>query len=220
MAKTIEQLEQEQVLAANILKRAQTNFATKNNALIKARKAEEAKVTMTLALALEAEVPSGWNARGDAFLTQLSFKGDWKGTGLRNGMGHWGTTKQSVLTIGINHTWDDAQLLVTATLLQQVVPLIRPGQLEGTLKLMSKGSSVDSATLRCFDIAESSCKEDGDFKLGQISETEWVVFDQRDVGRSWGRARITGSLMECLQEIRSNLWSSGGHRETEDHCHC
>lgn len=221
MAKTIEQLEQDVARAKAIYLRAQASFTARNNALIAARKAEEAKVTMTLALALEAEVPSGWNQRGDAFLSQLSFKGAWKGSGLRNGMGHWGTTKQNILTVYVNHTWDDVKLLTLATLLQQVVPLIRPGQIEGNLKLMSKGASVDAATLRCFDIAENSMKMDGDYRLGQISETEWVVFDGRNVGTSWGRAQMTGSLMECLQEIRANLWHEGGVREDDDcHCHC
>lgn len=208
MAKTIEQLVEAQKRASDAFERARDNFHIANNALIKARKAEEAKIEMTLAYALEGLVGSGWNERGSQYLQNLSWKGEWKDTGLRSNGSYWNTTNQHQLTISLDAKWDDAKLQVLERLIDKIVPLYRTGAVTGTLKLTSKGASVDLSTLRVFDITEHSLKEDGDYKLGQISNTEWVVFNLRNV--SYGRAEETGSLLECLQYVRANLSYSGG----------
>jgi hypothetical protein len=210
VAKTIEQLVETQKRASDAFERARNNFHIANNALIAARKAEEAKIEMTLAYALEGKVDSGWNERGAQYLQNLSWKGEWKGTGLRSNSSHWNNTHQHQLTVYLDARDDDAKLATLEKLMNKVVSLYRPGAVTGTLKLTSKGASVDASTLRVFDITEHSLKLDGDYQIGQISETEWVVYDLRHINTSYGRALETGTLLECLRYIRDNLSHTGG----------
>jgi len=216
VAKTIEQLTANLDRARDALKRAQDNFHIAHNAFTTAQLAEEAKEAMTLEKALETNVASGWNKRGDAYLSQLSWKGAWQGSGLRNGGGHWCRTDQNCLTVAVNHKWDDDKLVTLSQLIESVLPVIRPGMFEGTLKLTSKGAAVKTDLMRGFNIAEHTLSRYNDWKLAWIQGDEWAIFDHRDIDRSWGRARITGSLLECLKEIRQYLWSEGGTYSEED----
>jgi hypothetical protein len=114
--------------------------------------------------------------------------------------------------------WDRAKLVTLAALINKVTPLLKPGVHEGSLKLMSKGSSIDASVLRIFDITDHYLCAKGNYQLGQINETEWVVFDSDDIGKSWGRAEQTGTLMECLEYIQQRHSYEGGVYEDDDCC--
>lgn len=218
MAKTIAELEVVEARLRKSVESAQAKWKRANDLLIKARKAEEAKEEMTLALALETYLPSGWNQRGYDFLNELTWKGEWFRTGLQAGSGHWCETMQNQLKVAVNHTWDDAKLEALEQHILKVIPLIKPGVFKGSLKTLSKGGQVDSSTLKVLSIFEHDLSRYSDWNLGRMEDGEWIVFDSRVIGRSYGRARFIGTLLECLQEIRSGLWYEGGPtREDNDY---
>jgi hypothetical protein len=210
MARTIEQLEALEARYRERYFKAQALWKRTNDALVKARKAEEAKVEMDLQMALESHVASGWNERGYNFLNDLTWKGEWKKTGLQATGGGWVKTDQQQVKVALGYRWDDEKLKVLAGHVEKVIPLIRPGMFEGPLKLLSKGSSVQANTLRCLSIFEHNLSENADWNLGLMEDGEWVIFDSRIVNRSYGRARFVGTLMECLREIADHLWYEGG----------
>ena len=49
-----------------------------------------------------------------------------------------------------------------------------------------------------------------------MPDGNWVIFDSYNAKYSWGRARLTGSLLDCLEEVRQYLWYDGGTRDEED----
>ena len=216
MAKTIAELVVVEARLRKSVESAQAKWKRANDLLINAHKAEEAKEEMTLALALETYLPSGWNERGDQYLNALTWKGEWFRTGLQGGSGHWNKTKQNQLKIAVNYTWDDAKLEALEQHILKVIPLIKAGVFEGDLKTLSKGGRVDAATLKVISIFEHDLSAGGDWNLGLMEDGEWIVFDSRDVGQSYGRARFIGTLMECLQEIRTTLWYEGGPYSDDD----
>jgi hypothetical protein len=180
----------------------------------------ESRQTLDFENALVARLPSGDNVKGMNWLEARTWKGDWKGTGLMYSGSYWPNTNQYCLTVRLNHQWDDAKLAETAKLIEDAIEVVKAGQFDdqaGDLKLMSKGSAVALNELKVLDIREYELSANADWKLALMPDDQWVIFDARNAGYTWGRARLVGSLVDCLGEIRQYLWAEGGEEPQEDY---
>lgn len=178
----------------------------------------ESRQEATLENMLQARLPSGDNVVGMHWLENRSWKGEWKDTGLMYSGCHWPLTNQYSLTVRLNHKWDDSKLNDLAKLIGDTIQVIKPGQFDaGDLKLMSKGSRVPLKDLRVLDIRDHELNENYDWKLALMPDGEWAIFDARRVKYDWERARLVGSLVDCLKEIRQHLWATGGEYREEDY---
>lgn len=167
---------------------------------------------------LETYLPSGENTIGYKWLQDKSWKGDWKDTGLIYAGSTWNNTNQRILTVRIpSRSFTDQQLSDLEKLIQGIMPSIKAGAYDaksGDLKLMSKGSSVPLKDLKVLSIQDPGCGEFSSWNLAEMPDGNWVIFDAYTADKSWGRARLTGTLLECLQEVRQYL--SNDPRNSDD----
>lgn len=224
-AMTPEQLEGQISMLQDIFDNSLKAYKQANAKLLKDREALrkvqlelESRQEATLENMLQARLPSGDNVVGMHWLENRSWKGEWKDTGLMYSGCHWPLTNQYSLTVRLNHKWDDAKLNDLAKLIGDTIQMIKPGQFDaGDLKLMSKGSRVPLKDLRVLDIRDHEFNENYDWKLALMPDGEWAIFDARRVKYDWERARLVGSLVDCLKEIRQHLWATGGEYREEDY---
>ena len=221
---TIEQLEAQQaaVLASYEVVAAAAKKAeqARNREREKLRKIQleiESRREVTLENMLEVYLPSGENSVGYQWLQDKTWKGEWKDTGLMFQGCYWPETNQRQLTVRLKSSDSDEKLDKLVELLNSIMPSIKAGAYEekrGKLKLMSKGSSVPLNDLKILEISDAGLSRYANWQLGAMPDGEWVIFDSYNAKYDWGRARIVGTLRECLDEIRCYL--SADRREEED----
>lgn len=226
-AMTPEQLEGQISMLQDIFDNSLKAYKQANAKLIKDREALrlvqlelESRQEVTLESMMQARLPSGDNVVGMNWLENRTWKGEWKDTGLMYSGTHWPRSNQYSLTVRLNHQWDDVKLADLAKLIEDTIQVVKPGQYEaedGDLKLMSKGSRVALEDLRILDIRDRELNEYCDWKLALMPDGEWAIFDARRVKYNWERARLVGSLVDCLQEIRQHLWATGGEYREEEY---
>lgn len=185
---------------------------------IKKLEAQRAQIVpQTLAEALVTYTKTGENSEGYKALQERTYKGDWKDTGFGMFGEYWVETNQRCLSLRLDRTWDDERLAKLIPIIEEVMPAILPGAAvdkydkDAPLKLTSKGASADPKTIKVLQIR--TCGYETNWMLGLMADGDWVVFDQRNM--RYNRARLTGTLMECLQDARTHL-AAEGWPETSD----
>lgn len=184
------------------------------NALKKLQERRADLVPLTVEQALQSHVDHGENGLGLKILRDMAV---FKGTGLSVSGSYWNQTNQWQLRVQLNYRSDRATIEKLARAIEEMAPMVKAGALEdtyGPLKTMSKGASVKVSELKAFDIFEHTLSMNSNWLLAQKPDGEWLIFDQRYY--RWGRARIVGTLLECLEEISNGLWYDGGPRCEED----
>jgi hypothetical protein len=68
--------------------------------------------------------------------------------------------------------------------------------------------------LKVLDISAADLNQYHNWQLAEMPSGEWVIFDSYNAKYDWGRARIVGTLRECLEEIRRYL--NIDYKEDED----
>lgn len=221
---TIEQLEAQSaaVLASYeatvaVAKKAEEARNREREKLRKIQLEIESRREVNLANMLEVYLPSGENQVGYKWLENRTWKGEWKGTGLFYMGSYWQNTNQRCLTVRLESTDSNEKLDKLVEVIDAVMPSIKAGIYEdkrGNLKLMSKGSSVPLKDLKILDISDAGLGRDYNWQLGMMPDGEWTIFDAYNAKYDWGRARMVGTLRECLDEIRRNLNSD--QRDEDD----
>lgn len=158
-------------------------------------KAEQAKVPLTLGLALEIERDGIRDSKASYdFLQDLQWKGAWKGMGIGTS-GYWIETNQTQIQLRIPSKMDDVQmLLLEAIILDEVLPVVRPGALVGR---GNKG--LDKC--KVLAMLTNDCGESTDPVLVTEDDKKFRVIDLRDW--RWNEtAEFEGSLIGALYYIR------------------
>jgi hypothetical protein len=224
MTKTREQVEEILKIEIAALEKQQAKVNRLHNQLVKMLEAEAAQQPMTVARALETFLP-GTHVEfreGYEFLTDMTWKGKWKGTGLQFGGGYWSGTRQRTLKLALNYTWDTAKLEQLEKLILEVLPDMKTGNWDATQMSPSdfmigsfshKEEKINVQTLKLFDIFEHNLSEHGSYNLGVLDDGSAVVFETRFVSSGLEKR---GTLMECLEYIRENLWYEGGEKSDDD----
>lgn len=213
---TIEQLEAQQAAVLTsyeatvaVAKKAEQARNREREKLRKIQLEIESRREVTLENMLEVYLPSGENSVGYKWLQDRTWKGEWKDSGLAFQGSYWPETNQRVLSIRLERDAGDEKLTGLEALLAQVMPSVKAGMYDekrGNLKLMSKGSSVPLKDLKVLEISDAGLSQYANWQIAQLpSGTEWAIFDSYNAKYDWGRARIVGTLRECLEEIRQYL---------------
>ncbi len=198
------------------IKVAEAAIQKRNAAQAKYRKVQielESRTELTLESALVARIASGENTRGYNWLQEKSWKGDWHKTGLRHDGSQWSDTNQYVMTVWSDYRWGEAELKVQAEKILEIIDVIKSGQFKpGTKIKLSKDEEIDLHDCKVFDIFDRGCGESYNWNLAYISEDRWTIFDSYSC-KPWrtATARLTGTLQECLEEMRAYLYYEGGN---------
>ena len=208
----------DQVAAKKALKLAEARVTRNHNKLREINLEIESRQIVSLETMLETYIASGENSVGYKWLQDRTFKGEWKDTGMGFMGSYWQETNQRVLTIRLSGSDSDEKLTkLEALLVSEIMPVIKAGAYDekrGSLKLMSKGSSVPLKDLKVLDISAADLNQYHNWQLAEMPSGEWVIFDSYNAKYDWGRARIVGTLRECLEEIRRYL--NIDYKEDED----
>lgn len=227
MTKTREQIEAILETERAVLQKQQAKVNRLHNQVVKMLESEAAQQTMTVALALQTFLPGTFVDfhAGAKFLEDMTWKGKWKGTGLRFCGSYWNGSMQRVLKLALNHTWDAAKLAELEKLILEVLPDMKTNNFSteghrgrrmmiGTCD--AKVEKIDVQTLKMFDIFEHNLSERGNYILGVLEDGSAVVFESRFMECGLEKR---GTLMECLEYIRENYWYEGGVSRDDD-CWC
>lgn len=208
----------DQVKAKRALKLAEGRV-TRNYNKLKAINLEiESRQEVTLEAMLETYIASGENSVGYKWLQDRTWKGEWKDSGIGYMGSYWQETNQRVLTIRLSEKDSDEKLeKLEKLIVGEIMPAIKAGAYEaerGDLKLLSKGSSIPLKDLKILDVSAADLCQYHNWQLGEMPNGEWVIFDSYTAKFSFGRARLVGTLRECLEEIRKYL--NIDHKEDEE----
>lgn len=223
MAKTREQVEAE-------LEQATKEFLAAEKKVVRLRRQLSRMVTkaaaaepMTLERAMVVFLDDGFteNDAGYKFLNDLSWKGAWYGYGLRVS-GYWPGNNQRALQLALNYNWDAEKLAHLEKLMVEVLPIMKTGiyrtKDQGGQEMMigsfdKKVAKIDGQTLKVFSIMEHELSAGGDWQFGVLPDGSAVVFDARCP--AYG-LETTGTIGECLEYVRQNLWYEGGEIEYDE----
>lgn len=225
MAKTREQLEAELEVALKEMTRAQNRVVRLRNSISKITTATFAAEPMTVERALITYLDDGRteNVDGYKFLQQLTWEGEWKGSGLQFTGGYWTGSQQRCLQLALDYTWDATKLAHLEQLMRDVLPFMSTNNFrtkaQGGCEQMLIGSfdmkvpKVNGQTLKIFDIVEHELSAGGDWNFGVLPDGSAVVFDAR---RPRSGLEVAGTIAECLEYVRENLWYKGGEVEYDE----
>jgi hypothetical protein len=224
MTKTREQIEEILNAEIAVLKKQQTKVNKLQKQLVSLLEAEASQKTMTVALALETFLPGTCVdfTAGHKFLTDMTWKGKWKGTGLQFSGSYWAGSKQRVLKLALNYNWDKDKLAELEKIMLEVLPDMKTNNYDLDVRFnqeqmigdfSTKTEKIDVQTLKLFEIFEHNLSAYGNYNLGVLEDGSAVVFETRNLGHGLQKR---GTLMECLDYVRENLWYEGGETIDDD----
>jgi hypothetical protein len=194
--------------ARDELAKANRRFHRIFNAQEKRIKAEMAKQTMTLELALTENFGDHAvsNEAGYKWLNDRCYNGEWKGLGLMVS-GAWLHLNQRVLQLALKRVATDEHLdRLHAVLVDEILPVLKPGGLYDATGLLGRPSKERKqfADCRVLNIMAQDLSESHNFMLLVRPDNSAEVWDLR----SWrlDTPLYKGDVRGALTVIRNNCY--------------
>jgi hypothetical protein len=192
------------------LAKANRKFHRLFNAQEKRIKAEMAKETMTLALALTANFGDHAvsNEAGYDWLNKRCWNGEWAGLGIMQS-GTWHHLNQHCLKLALKRIAADEQLdRLHAVLVEEILPVLKPGALYDPSGLMGRPDPKlkQFEDCRVLDIMASDLSESHNFMMMIRPDDSAEIWDLR----AWrlDTPIYKGDLRGALTVVRNNCYWS------------